>query len=132
MKEAGEAATTLASVRTTDEEAISAAVHDYYEGWYDADVARMQRALHPELAKRFLEDADGAELRTTTAQRMFELTAQGAGREDGADRTIDVDVVDVYRNIASVIVRAAMYHEYIQLARTPEGWKIVNVLWQRR
>jgi hypothetical protein len=125
-------AATIADARRTEEAAIAAAVHDYYEGWYDADVARMQRALHPELAKRFLADAAGAELRTTTAPRMLELTAQGEGKGDGADRRIDVDVVDVHRNIASVTVRAAMYHEYLQLVRTDQGWKIVNVLWQRR
>jgi putative lumazine-binding protein len=45
-----------------EEAAITATARDYYEGWYDADVARMRRALHLELAKRFVEDADGAEL----------------------------------------------------------------------
>jgi Putative lumazine-binding len=33
----------------TDHELITQTVHDYFEGWYDADVARMDRALHPDL-----------------------------------------------------------------------------------
>jgi hypothetical protein len=115
--------TTLTTVEQT--------VLDYYEGWYDADPERMRRALHPELAKRHLDEAEGAELRSITAQRMIELTEQGAGSEDGIDRTIEVDVLDVHRNIANALVRTPVYHEYVQLVRTDEGWKIVNVLWQK-
>jgi len=33
-------------------------------------------------------------------------------------------------DIASVTVRSAVYHEYLQLVRTPEGWKIANALWR--
>jgi hypothetical protein len=28
---------------------------DYIEGWYTGDAARMERALHPDLAKRIVE-----------------------------------------------------------------------------
>ncbi len=35
-----------------DKEAIKATALDYMEGWYEGDAARMERALHPELAKR--------------------------------------------------------------------------------
>jgi len=31
---------------------IERAVLDYYEGWFEADPARTERALHPDLAKR--------------------------------------------------------------------------------
>jgi hypothetical protein len=108
-------------------------VRDYYEGWYDSDPARMERALHPSLAKRGLgQMLDPERPQVTTAQRMIEMTASGEGESDGADRTLDIEVDDLYQDIASVTVRAAVYHEYIQLARTPDGWKIVNVLWQQR
>ena len=43
---------------------------------------------------------------------------------------IEVEVEDVYDTIANVTVRSAVYREYVQLARTPEGWKIVNALWE--
>ena len=33
--------------RTTAEAAIVSAVLDYFEGWFDGDAARMERALHP-------------------------------------------------------------------------------------
>jgi hypothetical protein len=33
----------------TDQELITQTVYGYFEGWYDAVVARMDRALHPDL-----------------------------------------------------------------------------------
>jgi hypothetical protein len=61
---------------------------------------------------------------------MLELTAQGAGREDGTDRRLDVEVEDACEDIASVTVRPAVYHEYLHLVRTPAGWKFANALWR--
>ena len=44
----------------TDRAAIEACVRDYIEGWYTGDAARMDRALHPELAKRGVLQSPGA------------------------------------------------------------------------
>ena len=115
--------------QTTAEAAIVSAVLDYFEGWFDGDAGRMERALHPGLAKRSLED-DGRTLNETTAASMIDETRRGVGRErDPGDRRIEVEVEDVYGTIANVTVRSAVYREYVQLVRTPDGWKIVNTLW---
>ena len=37
-----------------DNESITKTALDYIEGWYAGDAARMERALHPELAKRMI------------------------------------------------------------------------------
>ena len=37
-----------------DNEAITTTALDYIEGWYSGDAGRMERALHPELAKRMI------------------------------------------------------------------------------
>jgi hypothetical protein len=37
----------------------------------------------------------------------------------------------VYDTIASITVRSPIYHEYLHLVRTREGWRIVNALSQR-
>lgn len=92
----------------------------------------MDRALHAELVKRWPGEDPGASLGITTKERMLELTAQGEGREDGADRRLDIDVEDVREDIASVTVRSAVYHEYLHLVKTPSGWKIANALWRPR
>ena len=39
---------------TDDETAIRKTALDYIEGWYEADAARMESALYPELAKRMI------------------------------------------------------------------------------
>jgi hypothetical protein len=93
----------------------------------------MARALHPELAKRpgRVDDSLGETLGTLTAQEMIERTAEGTGRtRDVPDRRIEVEVVDVFGDIATAIVRSAVYHEYLHLVRVAGEWKIANALWQ--
>jgi hypothetical protein len=114
----------------TAKDAIVQTVLDYFEGWFDGDTARMERALHPDLAKRGYGNELPPQLGLTTAKRMLELTSTGEGKQDAADRRIDVQLEDVHRNIASVTVRTAVYHEYLHLVRTNEGWKIANALWE--
>jgi hypothetical protein len=109
--------------RSGDREAVVAAALDYFEGWFDGEEVRMERALHPNLVKR----RAGEELGITTKERMLELTREGEGRQDGADRSLDVEVTG---DIASATVRSAVYHEYLHLVRTRDGWKIANALWQ--
>lgn len=109
-----------------ERDAIVSTAFDYFEGWFDGDVERMDRALHPDLVKR----RAGEELGATTKERMLELTAAGAGARDGSDRRLEVEVVDVYGDIATVVVRSAVYREYLHLVRTGDGWKIANALWE--
>ena len=47
-----------------------------------------------------------------------------------ATARIEVEVVDIHGTIANATVRSAVYREYVQLVRTPDGWKIVNALWE--
>jgi hypothetical protein len=118
---------------SSDEAAVVAAALDYFEGWFEGDATRMDRALHPGLAKRSLSqvDPDSPELRSLTKERMVELTAAGGGKGDVPDGGlgIDVEVIDLYGNTASVVIRSAVYREHLHLVRTDEGWKIVNALW---
>jgi len=115
---------------TEQETAIAQTARDYFEGWFEGDAARMEHALHPDLAKRSLAD-DLKHVEHLTAPVMIDATARGRGKtRDVPDRRIEVDVHDVYGAIANVTVRSAVYREYLQLARTRDGWKIVNALWQ--
>jgi ketosteroid isomerase-like protein len=117
---------TTRETSSAERKVIVAVARDYFEGWFDGDEARMERALHPDLVKR----RAGNELGITTKERMLELTREGEGKEDGADRTLRIEVEDVYGDIASVTVHSAVYHEYVHLVRTSGGWKIANALWQ--
>jgi hypothetical protein len=135
--------TKMADVET-DRQAIAGVVRDYFESWYEGDADRMERSLHPGLAKRAPmaallalgagRDGDPDALDEDTRQTMVEATRQGIGATRAPtpeDRTIEVEIVDVYDWIASVTVRSSIYHEYLHLVRTSKGWKIVNALWQR-
>ena len=109
----------------TNHEGIAKTLRDYFEGWYDADAARMESALHPELVKRSYKLT-----RILTKNEMVEMTRNGEGREDGRDRSLTISVHGVHGDIASATVESAVYHEYVHLLRTDDGWKIVGTLWQ--
>ncbi len=118
-----------------DTKAIIATAMDYFEGWFDGDAARMERALHPDLVKRGVRTAaTGAELSgRSSAPQMIGWTREGKGKaERPADLAIKVRVDDVYGEIATATVYSAVYIEYVQLVRTLEGWRIVNTLFMRR
>ena len=117
-------------ITATDEGLITQVALDYFEGWFDGDVVRMERALHPDLVKRGRGENQASSLGITTKSRMLEMTAEGAGAEDAADRRLEVAIEDVYGGIASVTVRSAVYYEYLHLVRTSDGWKIANTLFQ--
>ncbi len=112
--------------------AIRQAALDYIEGWYNGDAARMDRALHKELAKRIIHSVGGTEQFTSlTKAQMVEATQKGGGKNRPAEtRNIKVDILDVYRDIASVRTECADFIDYLQLAKSEGQWKIVNVLWQ--
>ena len=115
---------------SSDHAVVIATALDYFEGWFDGDVTRMARALHPELAKRAPTEDDRV-LNETTAEWMLDATTKHLGKtRDVPERRIEVEVVDVYGDIASAIVRSAVYHEYLHLVRTGDGWKVTNALWQ--
>ena len=108
----------------TDAELITATVRDYFEGWYDADVARMDRALHPDLVKRSTAE-DGVIL---SKDAMLQACARGQGTR-AAGRWLTIDIADVCGDIASAVVRSAPYREYLHLIRTGDRWKIAKALW---
>jgi hypothetical protein len=107
---------------TEQETAIAQTALDYFEGWFEGDAARMEHALHPDLAKRSLGD-DLKHVEHLTAPVMIDATARGRGKtRDVPDRRIEVDVHDVYGvdGGPNGDVRDR-YREYLQLARTREG-----------
>jgi Putative lumazine-binding len=87
----------------------------------------MERALHPRFAKRAVR---GGALDEDTAQTMIDATRAGLGKgRDGGERRIDIEVVEIYGAIATAVVYSNVYREYLHVARTDEGWKLVNALW---
>jgi hypothetical protein len=121
------------TVQPADAVAIRACLLDYFEGWFDGDATRMDRALHPGLAKHAIgQDATrSGVLDVTTKDEMVEATRQGRGRQrDVPDRAIQIEIASLSGDIASVVVHSAVYVEYALLARTADGWRITSTLWR--
>lgn len=115
--------------------AITATALDYMEGWYQGDAKRMKASLHPKLAKRSLEARSGGKraLRRSSASDMVAYTQHGYGVGLWQESyTIEVKVLDVFKDIATAIVVAPHYMEYLHLAKTGERWVIVNTLYEKK
>jgi hypothetical protein len=133
------AATTAMSLRASaqtaaDSAGIRAAAMDYIEGWYAGDATRMERALHPELAKRIImtDKASGrAQFQTMGAMTLVNSTRAGGGsRTPAARQQKDFTLFDIYQNAAVAKVVASDWIDYLQLAKWNGRWVIVNVLWE--
>ena len=116
-----------------DSAAIRATALDYIDGWYAADGARMERALHPELAKRnVFSDSNGrSRLIQMSAMTLVQSTRSGGGSTiPAAERADSVKILDIYGGAASVRVRAATWIDYMHMAKFNGQWRILNVLWE--
>ena len=113
---------------------VRGAALDYIEGWYNGDAARMERAIHPSLAKRMvskdaargiavLNDIGAAQLVQSTANRSSNPTPKEGQQKDAT-------ILDVYENAASVKIVAAAWIDYLHLVKWNGSWKIMNVLWE--
>jgi len=127
------AETTDETVSPEDDAAIRACLLDYFDGWFDGNAERMDRALHPGLAKHALnQDATrSGTLDVTTKDEMVEATSRGQGKQrDTPDRGIRIDILGVSGDIACASVHSTVYVEYTLLARTRDGWRITGTLWR--
>ena len=116
-----------------DSAAIRATALDYIDGWYAADGARMERALHPELAKRnVFSDPNGrSRLIQMSAMTLVQSTRSGGGSTiPAAERADSVKILDIYGGAASIRVRAATWIDYMHMAKFNGQWRILNVLWE--
>ena len=119
-----------------DSAAIRQAALDYIEGWYEGNAKRMERALHPELAKRIVaadRQSGRSRLEAMTAAELVAATGRGGGsRTPREHQQKEVEILDVFGNAASVRVTASDWIDYMHLARSDGRWVIVNVLWEMK
>ncbi len=114
-----------------DSQAIRDAALDYIEGWYQADVSRMDRALSPHLAKRRIVSA--SEIWHVDKDWMIEATAAGKGEIDNPSQgKKGIIVLDQTEAMASVKIVSDQFVDYLHLARSGGRWRIVNALWDYR
>lgn len=128
---------TSAHAQTTpsdaDKAGITAAALDYIEGWYEGNPDRMERALHPDLAKRIVHtNPEGrSSLGQMSAMTLVQSVKRGGGKDTPKEKQQkDVTILDVYGNTASVKVVASDWIDYLHIAKFNGRWVIVNVLWE--
>jgi putative lumazine-binding protein len=125
--------TPLASQTATDSTGIRQAALDYIDGYYTGDGARMERAVHPELAKRIVRtDANGRYMLVQMSAMSLVMGTRAGGGSDipAADRRDDVTIFDIYQNAASAKIYASGWVDYLHLGKWNGRWVIINVLWE--
>jgi hypothetical protein len=122
-----------AAAEPDDRALVEQVARDYLEGWYAADPERIGRALHADLAKRYVHTFPSGRqaVQSVTREVMVEMTRAGGGSERPADaRNVAAQVLEISGDIAVVRASSAEYLEYLSLARCNGRWQIVNVLWR--
>lgn len=119
-----------------DREAIKQTALDYIEGYYEGNAERMERSLHPDLAKRIVRADPGSgknRLEQMTAPRLVQLTRMRQGRPVPPEKQQkEVTILDLYENSASVKIVATDWIDYLHVAKFDGRWVIVNVLWEMK
>jgi hypothetical protein len=115
--------------------AIRATAEDYVLGWYDGNAERMERAIHPDLAKRQVSTMENGRSRLNHmgAMAMVQVTRNRSRSPQPADRRLlEITILDIHRSIASVKVVSWDFVDLVHMARSDRRWVIVNDLWDAR
>ncbi len=120
---------TLTAQTAADSTAIKQTALDYIQGWYTGDAERMERALHPDLAKRIVasnRETGKSMVRHMTAAQLVDATRAGYGtRTPEAERQDDVTILDIFEGAAW-----KDWIDYLQVGKFDGQWVIINVLWE--
>jgi hypothetical protein len=116
-----------------DSAAIRATALDYIQGWYTNNPTRMERALHPHLAKRLVwADSTGrSHLVDLTALELIQGT-KSHPPTPASERRDEVSIVSSYGNVAIVRIEATDWVDFLQEVKWNGSWKILNVVWENR
>lgn len=118
-----------------DHEAVRAAVLDYVEGVYNVDPSRIERSVHPKLAKTgFYRGPKDETYRPASAMTFAQLievaknwNKEGKLRKDAPK---EITVYEVLDQTATAKLVAEWGIDYFHLAKFDGKWMIINVLWQ--
>ncbi len=117
-----------------EREAVKQAVLDYVEGVYEVDPSRIERSVHPDLAKGGFfkkEGETGYNFISMTFAQMIELS-KNYNKDGKMPQAAPKEVIifDMTDQIATTKLIAWWGIDYMHLAKYEGKWKIVNVLWQ--
>ena len=117
-----------------DKEAVKWAALDYIEAVYDVNPAKVERSVHPDLAKRGFFIKKGEIAYTPNAMTFAQLVELAKNYNKNGrvpkDAPKEVVIYEVSDQTASAKVTASWGIDYLHLAKYDGNWKIINILWQ--
>ncbi len=131
----GMTANTILGQTNNDKESVRLAVLDYVEGVYNVQPERIERSVHPKLAKlgfyRPPADETYRPASAMTFERLIEVAKtynkEGKLRKDAPK---EITIYEVQDQTASAKLVAEWGTDYFHLAKFDGKWMIVNVIWQ--
>jgi hypothetical protein len=119
-------------LRKPDYKAVKQAILDYVEGVYETDPTRIERSVHPDLAKRgfFVTEKETTESTMSFAQFIEHTKTYNKDGKFPPDAPKEIVIYEVLDHTASAKLIAAWGIDYMHLAKYGETWMIVHVLWQ--
>ena len=131
---AAQAPADRAAVQRADRAAVEQAALDYVEALYNADPTRIERSVHPQLAKRGFwrnnPTLPWGPQETMTYEQLVTL-AKTWNADKKRDTSIKkIDVFEVLDQTATAKTTAMWGVDYLHLAKYDGRWKIINILWQ--
>lgn len=113
--------------------AIESTVTNYLEGWFASDPSRMERALHPNLAKYNVQKAGKSDLEYLSGMTAEELVAMTHHNQDWVKDRKFREMKILYQDEQLAVVHAVSdgFYDLCNLAKVNGEWKIVQVLWGR-
>jgi len=112
---------------TADVSAVRDTVTNYIEGYYTGDAGRMEQTLHPHYLKHMIH-GDIPMREKSASQMISEVRKNGSSGIPQADKTEQVQVLDVSGEIASAKLTTPHWVDYMTLAKSDGKWKILSVV----
>ena len=125
----------FAGQANSDKEAVRMTLLDYVEGIYNGQPERIERSVHPKLAKLGFYRPPAETAYRGASPMSFERLIEVAKNfnKDGKlpkDAPKEITIFEVQDQTATAKLVADWGTDYFHLAKFDGKWMIVNVLWQ--
>jgi len=117
---------------------IQEAALNYIEGLYTNDYLRMEKALHPELAKRVIKKDENGNYRLSNmgySELVYLAKVWKPEKLNNPKEELQTEIIiyDISNGIATIKVIQNKYNffDYIHAGNINGEWKIINLLWAR-
>lgn len=110
---------------------------NYIEGLFTNNYERVEKAIHPELAKRVIKKDDKGNYRLSNMgySELLYYTNTLQAKDENPDEPFKAEVIiyDITKDIATIKLTQNKYKffDYLHLGKVNGDWKIINLLWAR-